>query len=324
MSNQVAPLLIILILVGGIAAWGYMTDWTFSGLLPRKGARCIPKEDTGDVNAKEYIYNADEECLIVNKCKKGWEPNSSNTACTYSADGTVCTPTGAAVTNGKYTFDDAGTCVLSGCSGNFKLPACDTCETGYMLKDGKCVDPGLTISDEKIATHAEPKYDGVKYLDRYEPKCENGALNQFKFTGETGNYKYTYKCIEDIPGFSLGTAKTTSKVVTANNKKTSYLTDDKMDVDCEDSPISNFKLNRPDGGAGKSIAYKYTCATNKVNSSTCKSKQSTGLSDVADIKAILNNEVKCDGKGVITQFKLAKEEGDKGKYYYDYECCDMY
>ena len=194
------------------------------------------------------------------------------------------------------------------------------CKDGFILENDKCVADPLTISAEKTTQPAV--YAGVIYLDRQNVKCDSGGLNQFEFTGENNSYSYKYKCIEDIPGFSLDPVEMTGKVITIGNLSTSYLT--KLDVDCKDTPVSQFQLTRPDGGNSNTIAYNYTCATNKVNASTCVDKKSVGLSDVSDHRAILNNQVACDGKGVVTQFKLAKEDGDKGKYYYDYKCCDIF
>lgn len=321
MSKKAVPLIIMLVLVGGIFTWGAMTDWTFSGLLPREGAGCSPGKDDKDDNASEYVYDEDNECVVVNKCKKDWQPDTSNTYCEYSSGGTTCTPVGSEITNGIYTFDTTGVCTLDSCNGNFDLISgkCDTCKQSYMLKDGACVDPGLTVSSKK---ETMPEiYHGVAYLNRHGVTCEDGALNQFKLTGEKqGEYNYEYKCVEDIPGFSLGTQQTTEpEVKTLNSISSSILTE--INVDCKKSPISHIKLNPTAAG---NISYNYKCATNTVNKSTCKTKKSVGMSEVPDHRALINNDVKCDGKEVITQFQLKKEEGAKGKYYYDYKCCKMY
>ena len=87
MSNATPMILIFVLLIGGVVAWGAMTEWTFSGLLPKEGAKCTPDKDEKDANATEYVYDEDEKCLVVKKCKKGWEPNTANTACIYSDQG---------------------------------------------------------------------------------------------------------------------------------------------------------------------------------------------------------------------------------------------
>lgn len=335
MSKKYAPLIVIVIIVGGLLTWGGLTDWTFSGLLPREGAKCTPEEDGKVTNATEYIYDKDKECTVVNKCETGWGPNTANTACEYSSGGETCTPTGTSIPNGSYKSSvTTGACELTGCSGNFKFASggCDTCDTGFMLKDGECVDPGLTISEEITTPLAE--WGGVIYLDRQNVSCgDDGALNQFKFSNTAAaaagvnSHQYKYTCVNNIPGFSLGESQTTGNVVTTNNISTDHLTDSNIEVDCNNTPISRFHLGRPSGGGpdSKTIGYSYTCANNSVNSSTCESKKTTAVHNTADVNAILDNDVKCDGKGVITKFKLAKEtEAEGGKYYYDYTCCDMY
>ena len=195
MSNA-APLIIILILVGGIVAWGFMTDWTFSGLLPREGAVCTPEEDTEDINSEEYIYNADEECLIVNKCKTDWEPNSSNTACEYSKAATECTPTGTAITNGKYTFDDEGACTLTGCKNDFKFisasAGCESCKDGYK-KDGtvcrKCKATDVTLPTG-VTSYLIENVDGQTYKIEGE-KC---IPNRQIFPGNDGSTSCEVYC----------------------------------------------------------------------------------------------------------------------------------
>lgn len=185
--SKAAPIMIIFVLlIGGIVAWGAMTDWTFSGLLPREGAKCTPEKDTKDANSTEYVYDEDEECVIVNKCKTGWEPDTSNASCIYSSDGTECTPTGTAITNGKYTFDDAGACNLTGCKNDFKLVSgkCDDCIDGY-TKDGtvcrKCEAEDVTLPTG-VTLNLIENVDGQTY------KTEGGKCipNRQVFEGNNG------------------------------------------------------------------------------------------------------------------------------------------
>ena len=176
-------IIIFVLLIGGIVAWGFMTDWTFSGLLPREGAKCTPEKDEKDENATEYVYDEDEECTVVNKCKTDWEPNTSNTACEYSKSATECTPTGTAITNGKYTFDDAGACELTGCKNDFKLVSgeCDDCIDGY-TKDGE-VCRSCTASDVTAVTGGS-SFDviGQSYTTE-DGKC---VPNRIAYAGNNG------------------------------------------------------------------------------------------------------------------------------------------
>lgn len=193
MSNA-APLIIILVLVGGIVTWGALTDWTFSGLIPRKGAKCTPDKDDKDENASEYVYDDEDECTVVKKCKKNWEPNESNTACIYSDEGEVCTPKGTAITNGKYIFGDDEVCKLVGCNNNFKLntakTGCDSCEDGY-LKNGtvcrKCKDTDVP---------ALPSLASFKDIPGVTYKTENGNCipNRMIFGGNDGTVNCDKYC----------------------------------------------------------------------------------------------------------------------------------
>ena len=145
MSNQVIPIIIILVLVGAIGAWGFMTDWVFSGLLPRKGAKCTPDKDNKVENATEYVYNDEDKpkCVVVKKCKKDWEPNESNTACIYSDEGEVCTTPVSAITNADtYKIGPTGVCNLV-----------KTCKTGWKLSSAATtcvVNDGTTCTANTV------------------------------------------------------------------------------------------------------------------------------------------------------------------------------
>lgn len=132
--------LIILLIVGGVVVWGALTDWTFSGLLPREGAKCTPRDDEKDENAKQYVYDEDNKCTVIQSCKTGWEPNSSNTACISTSTGDPCTVSDPDP-KGVYKRDTSNVCVL------------DSCITGYQKSDTGCVlietcDPATTEYDE--------------------------------------------------------------------------------------------------------------------------------------------------------------------------------
>ena len=119
--SELAPIILVLILVGGIITWGAITDWTFSGLVPREGAKCTPGEDEKDENAKLYVYDEDEECTFIKRCKTGWEPNTSNTACEFIQSGEICTANTLYIANvDTYKFSQSGACNLA-----------KTCKTGW-------------------------------------------------------------------------------------------------------------------------------------------------------------------------------------------------
>jgi hypothetical protein len=147
MSKAVPIIIIFVILIGGIVTWGAMTDWTFSGILPREGARCSPDTDEKDENATEYIYDVNEECVVVNKCKTGWEPNSSNTACENLNAGKECTVPVTTISNvDTYKYSPKGVCNLI-----------KTCDTGWkpssaatICEVDACTTPVTPISNAKL------------------------------------------------------------------------------------------------------------------------------------------------------------------------------
>ena len=132
-------MIVMFIILGGIVAWGAMTEWTFSGLLPKEGAKCTPDKDDKDENATKYVYDEDEECTVIETCKEDWKPDESNTACISSISGTSCEFEGTKMDKGVYKWSPTNACEISSCTGNFELPDCDTCKTGYTLTDGSCV-----------------------------------------------------------------------------------------------------------------------------------------------------------------------------------------
>lgn len=125
MSSQALPAIIMLLVIGGIALWGFLTDWTFSGLIPRKGAKCTPEDDAKAANAKQYVYDEDGECTVIQTCEANWKPNSSNTACISSSSGVTCTGTDE---KGVYKYNTSGVCTL------------DSCVTGYEKSGTTCTE----------------------------------------------------------------------------------------------------------------------------------------------------------------------------------------
>lgn len=114
MSNAAPIMIIFVVLIGGVVAWGAMTEWTFSGMLPSEGAKCTPEKDDKDKNATKYVYDEDEECTIIEKCKTGWGPNTSNTVCEYTNVNKECTANTVYIANvDKYASNIMGVCNLA-------------------------------------------------------------------------------------------------------------------------------------------------------------------------------------------------------------------
>ena len=147
--STAAPFIIIFVILGGIVAWGAMTEWTFSGNLPRKGAKCTPDEDEKDENATKYVYDEDKECTILKACKKNWEPDTSSTFCEYSNVDTKCTKPKKTITNANtYKFDIKGSCSLA-----------KSCKTGWKPS----TDAKTCVSDTgKTCSPAESDIDDAK------------------------------------------------------------------------------------------------------------------------------------------------------------------
>tara|TARA_R110002073_G_scaffold329440_1_gene511893 strand:+ start:183 stop:1217 length:1035 start_codon:yes stop_codon:yes gene_type:complete len=133
MSSATPVIIIFVILIGGIVAWGALTEWTFSGLLPKEGAKCSPDEDDKDENATKYVYDEDEECTVIETCKTGWGPNTANTECLFSSVKAACTANTVYIANVEgYGFDSQGACSLAkSCKTGWKpSTSAKSCETG--------------------------------------------------------------------------------------------------------------------------------------------------------------------------------------------------
>lgn len=152
MSKAAPVMIVMLLLVGGIVLWGALTDWTFSGLLPREGARCTPGDDEKVENAKQYVYDEDNECTVIQSCETNWKPNDSNTACISSSTGEPCEVSNP-VSKGVYTYNTRGVCTMgscitgyqksgTGCISTLTGEPCDGPDENALYKhdtDGECV-----------------------------------------------------------------------------------------------------------------------------------------------------------------------------------------
>jgi hypothetical protein len=137
-DSKMIPLIILLIVAGGIVTWGFLTEWTFSGLIPIEGAKCSVDDDDKAANAKKYVYDEDGECTVIESCKTGWEPNSSNTACISSSSGDTCTGTDD---KGVYKYNTSGVCTL------------DRCVTGYEKSGTSCTEIEEELCDSTATTY---------------------------------------------------------------------------------------------------------------------------------------------------------------------------
>ena len=152
------------------------------------------------------------------------------------------------------------------------------------------------------------------FLDRHTLDCGDDGINQFKLGRPKGNQiQYSYKCVEGI-----NSPANINKDTGANDwggGNTIFL--DRHNVNCGENPISKFRLVRP---RPNQIRYDYTCNSAKIKGQ-CRDSN-TGWNQESNMHIYLDrHNVKCEDDEVITQFKLNRD--GKGKFRYDYKCCQL-
>lgn len=154
MSSKAVPLIIILVLVGGIVTWGALTDWTFSGLLPREGATCTPADDDKIANASEYKYDDLMKCTKVKKCKTGWLVRTDQKGCTSVQYGKDCIPSVKKDNVANYKFGSSGLCnVIAKCKEGAELNAS---KTACVIKEGATCTTPVEAIDNATAYETDP------------------------------------------------------------------------------------------------------------------------------------------------------------------------
>ena len=91
-------------------------------------------------------------------------------------------------------------------------------------------------------------------------------------------------------------------------------------VDCNNKPITQFKLHR--NSAGDKIFYKYHCAKGP-NSNICRDV-TTNYNDQGGGNVIYldRHDVKCNEGEYLSKFRMDVDDNDTtGKYRYEYKCC---
>jgi hypothetical protein len=157
----------------------------------------------------------------------------------------------------------------------------------------------------------------IIFLDRHNVDCGSAGINQFKLnrdSGFGGNIRYDYKCISGGNTNSTLSKNTDFNDVGWSNNVV-YL--DRHNVNCEDNPISQFKLNR--NSSGDKIRYDYKCMySNKPVS--CRNVTTT-KNDVGNGNLVYldRHDVKCNDDELISSFKLTRP--DSSTISYDYKCC---
>ena len=200
---------------------------------------------------------------------------------------------------------------------------------GLFLKSDKKDDP-----DESPPSDASPQYtlrsantgfqtngEGkVYYLDRHDVKCNVDGLNRFQLKtmnqpdGENNTIAYEFGCLTGL-GITETTGKETTADVDGDPPHTVYL--DRHTVDCDNKPITQFRLHR--NSDGDKIHYKYSCG-NTIPSSSCRDV-TTKYNDqgAGNVIYLDRHAVSCNEGEYLSKFRL--DAGDTDKYRYEYKCC---
>ena len=166
----------------------------------------------------------------------------------------------------------------------------------------------------------------VYYLDRHDVNCNNDGLRRFQlkndYTDDANHtMAYEFGCLT-----GLGITETTEKQTTADVDSvdgdpphTVYL--DRHTVDCDNKPITQFRLHRRIDGEWEGIFYKYKCGNTTSNS--CRDV-TTEYNDqgAGNVRYLDRHNVKCNEGEYLSKFRLdVKDDDALGKYRYEYKCC---
>ena len=162
----------------------------------------------------------------------------------------------------------------------------------------------------------------VVYLDKHNVSCSIdslGGINGFhlKTDHDNATMQYEYKCLNGIDT-SDGSDHSTTPDVDGDPAHTVYL--ERHTVDCNNKPITQFKLQR--NSDGDKIFYNYHCAKGP-NSNTCRDV-TTNYNDQGGGNVIFldRHDVKCNEGEYLSKFRLDADDNDlTGKYRYEYKCC---
>ena len=181
---------------------------------------------------------------------------------------------------------------------------------------------GYTLSD-KPKTGFNPNGEGkVYYLDRHDVSCNKDGLRRFQlkndYTDDANHtMAYEFRCLTGL-GITETTEKQTTADVDGDPPHTVYL--DRHTVDCDNKPITQFKLGR--NSDRDKIYYKYTCG-NTTASNSCRDV-TTEYNDqgAGNVIYLDRHNVKCNEGEYLSKFRLdAKDDDPQGKYRYEYKCC---
>uniref|UniRef100_A0A7M5V0H6 Uncharacterized protein n=1 Tax=Clytia hemisphaerica TaxID=252671 RepID=A0A7M5V0H6_9CNID len=157
------------------------------------------------------------------------------------------------------------------------------------------------------------------YLDRHDVNCADGeAIAGFKLQRKSGGGKYQikYKCCKTPVA---GTSKQISNPFTDDGGGGMvYL--DRQNIDCKNSYLNQFKLNRKPGG-GK-YRFMYTCV-DIPGEKQCQALTTTFNSDgggKGNTVYLDRHDVKCPDQTFLSQWKI-KRDGKGDNVRFEFSCC---
>ena len=159
-------------------------------------------------------------------------------------------------------------------------------------------------------------YDGngnSVYLDRHNVDCGNSLISSLKLKRSGNKIRYDYSC---CPNPSSAESINRHTPLNDDGKgNTIYL--DRHNLECKNGLISKMRLTR--GGKNKKIGFAYTCKASGVKACTT---HNTGWNDEGQGKNIFldRHNLKCAIGKSLKRVKLVRN--GKGKYRYDYTCCE--
>ena len=248
-------------------------------------------------------YCADEGNRII--CNRGsiggWErfKISKNSDGTYSLTGGK---------DGKYCADES----------HMNRITCDRGSIGgwERFKIGKYNKPSLSLR----AGNSGAQIDGggkVYYLDRHNIECGSDALNGFGLIRQPGGKtQYNYLCLK--PGHLTKHDKKTNSQYkgSKSGKRSSALYLDRHTVDCNNKPITQFRLHR-DGS--RRIYYKYKCGNVSTQNNACRETSTPWNQESSSVHYLDRHYAKCNPDEYMTKFKLNRR--GNGQFRYDFRCC---
>ena len=262
----------------------------------------LTKNSNGTYSFKgDNKYCADEDNRII--CNRGGIGGWEKFEISKNSDGTYSLKGGK---GGKYCADEGNTikCNRGGIGGWEKF------------KIGKYNKPSLSLRAGNSGAHD----DGggkVYFMDRHNIECGSDALNGFGLIRQPGGRtQYNYLCLK--PGNLTKHEKRTGSNWQGHNNGNvnSALYLDRHTVDCNNKPITQFRLHR-DGT--KKVYYKYKCGNVSTQNNACRETSTPWNQESNSVHYLDRHYAKCNPDEYITKFGLVRD--GKGKFRYNFRCC---